>query len=223
MCDRLAPNPKQGSFGVAPRDTQGPDAFGPGPGHYHLKTCVGDTFRFSMRGRETFGNPTGKSDDPTTATEPGPGQYPKVDSMFEIGTHPRVSFRARRMKLNCRSAVLILSLVPLESLVSLIQALGPRISNFFPTSAYLYLLPTFLLPRLFAFVFHARRAPTCTAPNLLHPNFQSHAQRGPASTKSTVATARGQANLSLRAAGSKSSRARPPKASRPLGPRCGSP
>jgi hypothetical protein len=86
MCDRLAPNPKQGSFGVAPRVTQGADAFGPGPGHYQLKTCVGDTFSFSMRGREKFGNPTGKSDDPTTATEPGPGQYPKV----------RVCWKSRR-------------------------------------------------------------------------------------------------------------------------------
>ena len=39
---------------------------------------MGNTFKFSIRGRENFGSATGKSDDPTTALEPGPGQYPKA-------------------------------------------------------------------------------------------------------------------------------------------------
>jgi len=78
MCDRLAPDPKQGSFGIAPRVTQSETSGGPGPGQYPIKSAVGDTFQFSMRGREKFGAPTGKSDDPTTGKEPGPGQYPKV-------------------------------------------------------------------------------------------------------------------------------------------------
>mmetsp|Transcript_52421 Transcript_52421/g.90047 ORF Transcript_52421/g.90047 Transcript_52421/m.90047 type:complete len:247 (+) Transcript_52421:172-912(+) len=78
MCDRLAPDPKQGSFGIAPRVTQSETSGGPGPGQYPIKSAVGDTFQFSMRGREKFGAPTGKSDDPTTGKEPGPGQYPKA-------------------------------------------------------------------------------------------------------------------------------------------------
>jgi hypothetical protein len=78
MSDRLAPTPKQGSFSIAARVTQDDDAGGPGPGQYPLKSKVGDTYQFSIRGREKFGCPTGKSDDPTTSMEPGPGQYPKA-------------------------------------------------------------------------------------------------------------------------------------------------
>lgn len=78
MSDRLAPTPKQGSFSIAARVTQSEDPGGPGPGQYPLKSKVGDTYHFSMRGREKFGCPTGKSDDPNTGTEPGPGQYPKA-------------------------------------------------------------------------------------------------------------------------------------------------
>lgn len=62
----------------APRVTQQEASGGPGPGQYPIRSSVGDTFQFSMRGREKFGAPTGKSDDPTTGKEPGPGQYPKV-------------------------------------------------------------------------------------------------------------------------------------------------
>ncbi len=62
----------------APRVTQAADAGGPGPGSYRIKSSVGDTYRFSIRGREKFGAPTGRSDDPSTAAEPGPGAYPKV-------------------------------------------------------------------------------------------------------------------------------------------------
>lgn len=58
--------------------TQEADAGGPGPGQYPIRSSVGDTYRFSMRGREKFGSPTGRSDDPTTGKEPGPGAYPKV-------------------------------------------------------------------------------------------------------------------------------------------------
>jgi hypothetical protein len=31
-----------------------------------------------MRGREKFGSPAGRAEDPATKTEPGPGQYPKA-------------------------------------------------------------------------------------------------------------------------------------------------
>lgn len=62
----------------AARVTQAGDAGGPGPGSYRIKSSVGDTYHFSMRGREKFGAPTGRSDDPTTAAEPGPGAYPKA-------------------------------------------------------------------------------------------------------------------------------------------------
>ena len=74
----LAPNPLGGSFGIAPRVTVAGEAGGPGPGAYPIKGATGDTFHFSMRGREKFGSPTGRSDDPACKSEPGPGAYPKV-------------------------------------------------------------------------------------------------------------------------------------------------
>ena len=50
----LAPEVHQGSFGIAVRKdlTDGSEAGGPGPGAYPIKSSVGDTYRFSMKGRE---------------------------------------------------------------------------------------------------------------------------------------------------------------------------
>ena len=54
----------------------------PGPGEYVVKSSVGDTYRFTMRGRERFGSATGKAEDPATKNEPAPNQYPKALSFL---------------------------------------------------------------------------------------------------------------------------------------------
>jgi len=89
----LAPDPLGGSFGIAPRVTVAGEAGGPGPGAYPIKSSVGDTFHFSMKGREKFGSATGRSDDPACKTEPGPGAYPKaIEFLHSVErTPPRFS------------------------------------------------------------------------------------------------------------------------------------
>jgi len=56
-----------------------------------------------MRGREKFGTATGRSDDPTCALEPGPGQYPKAIEFLHSAepAPPKFSVpRAKRPGLN---------------------------------------------------------------------------------------------------------------------------